>query len=46
MAQASFQTNDGFVVEAAPVPLGGGGEPGVERVGQVLERDGFGHGST
>jgi len=35
MAQASFQTNDGFVVETAPVSLGGGSEPDVERVGQV-----------
>jgi hypothetical protein len=27
------------------VPLGRRGEPGMERVGQVFERDGFGHGS-
>ena len=29
MAQANFQTNDGFVVETAPVSLGGGSEAAV-----------------
>ena len=45
VSQPGLQTHDRLIVEAAPVPLCGRGKPGMERFGQVFERDGFGHGS-
>ena len=44
-AEASLQADDRLVVEAAPVSFGGGAEPGVEVVRQVLEGEGLGHGN-
>ena len=41
--QAGIQANDRLVVQAAAVPHGGGAEPGVEGVGQLLEGEGLGH---
>lgn len=44
-AEADLQTNDGLVVEAAPVAIGRCGQPGMERIRQGLKGECFGHGS-
>ena len=41
--QAGFQANDRFLVEAAPMPLSGSREPGMEHIRQVFEGEGLGH---
>ena len=44
--KACLQTHDRLIVEAAAVPPGGGAEPGMEIIRQVLEGEGLGHGNA